>query len=316
MAAAAGGHGGRVGRVTGQEQLPARLDQRRVGEDLPACHLVARVEAHDLRVLVAGPEVALRDRPQAISRPHRDQAARVRRGYLQRICLSVRRLRVGVGLGCRMRCRRLQVEILRGGHERHLLRLIAGAGRVVLKSHGSDRRGQGDGGRGSKGQRSQRDEMRRRALHAAQAQVRSATAARGGLDLGQHADGERQPGQPRAVPDHRNEQAAVIATGQHHADLVPVGQPGRQGRPAELIQHDRQSDDRCHQGSERRQAGQGCPRASDHAPPVTPVTSCAVAVRVVLKLPMPISDRNLVGSVMVTRTVMARLPSGLTVKLR
>ena len=55
------------------------------------------------------------------------------------------------------------------------------------------------------------------------------------------------------------------------------------------------------------------PRASDHVPPVTPVTRDAVAVPVQVNESTPISDRNLVGSVMVTLTLMARVPSAATV---
>jgi hypothetical protein len=54
-------------------QHPARLDHRRVREDLPVPHVVAQVERDDLVEALAAAQVLLGNGPQAVAGPDRHQ---------------------------------------------------------------------------------------------------------------------------------------------------------------------------------------------------------------------------------------------------
>src|SRR6266581_5285780 len=70
---------------SGELELPAGHDEGRVGENLPAGHLVPEVQPDQRRIAVTGAEVVLRDGPQAVAGPDDDRPPRV--CLLRGLCL-------------------------------------------------------------------------------------------------------------------------------------------------------------------------------------------------------------------------------------
>src|ERR1022692_1483661 len=192
----------------------------------------------------------------------------------------------------------------------------SGLGRGRDLSHGEQSAGPAESEHG------ENDQPRGHGLHAAEPQPRSGAAADRGLNLGYHRDRERCPRHPADVPDHRQEQAAVVLAGQRVPDLLPVRQLAGDRRTAQPVEQHRQPGHQGDQGEQRGDTaeyrGQPAPSAHrrsgsawpdrgrlgwSHVPgPVTPVTQVAVADSEALIQLTPISDSTLAGSLTVTVT--------------